>query len=377
MGYTRFLPVPEPLCMKTYLRGVLFACSFGVAIAQADQQIVWSLQETNSQTSTAAVAMSPDGQLVATGRADSNDVKIWNATNGALIRVLNGRNNNANVIAFSPDGQYLATGTGGGGATLSLNLWRVSDGERVVGRIAAFNNGTKSVDFSPDSQLLVAAGNSDDFYKIYHVPDMTLLATVDNFDPALGHSVRLNAVAFSRDGQLIAVGDTVALRLRRASDGALVRTLNANAPGNMKTEGVAFSPNGLYVAAGVAVRDLTYGTCIDCNIKLFQISDGALVRVYENGNNMGFPRPGFSPRGEIIGAGYSHEHDNGGAVQFWDVANGNTLRLDERAFWFWDFAYSPLGNNYAFFCGDGLFGVAQAPASKPPPGSLLRPDAFK
>ena len=138
--------------------------------------------------------MSPDGQLVATGRADSNDVKIWNATDGALIRVLNGRNNNANTIAFSPDGQYLATGTGGGGAILSLNLWRVSDGERVVGRIPAFNNGTKSIDFSPDSQLLVAAGNSDDFYKIYHVPDMTLLATVDNFDPDLGGNVRVHAV---------------------------------------------------------------------------------------------------------------------------------------------------------------------------------------
>ena len=358
--------------MKTYLRSALFACSFGVAIAQADQQIVWSLQETNSQSTGAAVAMSANGQLVATGRADSNDVKIWNANNGALIRVLNGRDNNANVIAFSPDGQYLATGTGGGGSTLNLNLWRVSDGVRLVGRIPAFNNGTKSVDFSPDSQLLVACGNANNFYKIYHVPDMTLVGTFDNFDPALGHSVRLNAVAFSRDGQLIAVGDTVAMRLRRASDGALVRTLNANAPGNMKTEGLAFSPDGLYVAAGVSVRDLTYSTCIDCNVKLFQISDGALVRVYENGNNMGFPRVWFSPRGEIIAAGYSHDHDNGGAVQFWDVARGNTVQMDAREFWFWDFAYSPIGGTYAFFCGDGLFGVAKAPTTKPPEWASTR-----
>ena len=306
--------------------------------------------------------MSPDGQLVATGRADSNDVKIWNANNGALIRVLNGQNNNANVIAFSPDGQYLATGTGQPGQGLSLNLWRVSDGVRVVGRIPAFTNGTKSVAFSPDSQLLVASGFHSTGYKIYHVPDTTLMATVGNFDPNLGYNVRINAVAFSRDGQLIGVGDSVGLRLRNASDGSLVRTLNTNAPGLMKTESVAFSPNGLYVAAGVDVVDSTYATCIDCTVKLFRISDGALLHVYENGNNMAFPTVAFSPNGEIIGSAYAHDHDNGGAVQFWNVASANTLQVDARAFWFWDFVYSSLGDRYAFFGGDGLIGVARAPS---------------
>jgi hypothetical protein len=44
--------------------------------------------------------------------------------------------------------------------------------------------------------------------------------------------------------------------------------------------------------------------------------------------------------------------------------NGDTVQLDERAFWFWDFAYSPLGNAYPFFGGDGLFGVATAPGAR-------------
>ena len=335
--------------MKTYLQTVVLICALGVASAHGQQKIFWSNQQPDAETNTAAVAMSPDGQLVATGRADSNDVKIWNANNGALIRVLNGQNNNANVIAFSPDGQYLATGTGQPGQGLSLNLWRVSDGVRVVGRIPAFTNGTNSVAFSPDSQLLVASGFHSTGYKIYHVPDMTLMATVGNFDPNLGYNVRINAVAFSRDGQLIGVGDSVGLRLRNASDGSLVRTLNANTPGVMKTESVAFSPNGLYVAAGVDVVDSTYATCIDCTVKLFRISDGALLHVYENGNNMTFPTVAFSPNGGIIGSSYAHDHDNGGAVQFWNVATANTLQVDARAFWFWDFAYSALGDRYAFF----------------------------
>lgn len=129
----------------------------------------------------------------------------------------------------------------------------------------------------------------------------------------------------------------------------------------MKTESLAFSPNGLFVAAGVAVVDSQYATCIDCTVKLFRISDGALLHVYENGNNMTFPKIGFSPNGEIIGSAYTHDHDNGGAVQFWNVASASTVQLDARAFWFWDFAYSPSGYTYAFFGADGLIGVAKAP----------------
>lgn len=342
---------------------MIVVCAVGVANANADQRIIWSVQEPDAEINQAAVAMSPDGQLVATGRADSNDVKLWNAKNGVLIRVLNGQNNNANVIAFSPDAQYLATGTGQPGQGLSLNLWRVADGVRLVGRIPAFTNGTRSVAFSPDGQLLVASGFHSTGYKIYHVPDMTLVGTFPNFDPNLGYNVRVNAVAFSRDGQFIGVGDSVGLRLRNASDGSLVRTMNTNAPGTMKTMSVAFSPNGLFIAAGVAVVDLQYATCIDCAVKLFRISDGALLHVYENGNNMTFPTVAFSPSGNYIASAYAHDHDNGGAVQFWNVASTRTIQVDARAFWFWNFAYSPFGNTYAFFGADGLIGVAAAPPS--------------
>jgi len=283
--------VTEHICMKRHF--LIVACVLGLATTRADQRLLWSQHEPDAEINRAAVAVSPNGQLVATGRADSNDVKIWDARNGALIRVLNGQNNNANVIAFSPDNQYLATGTGQPGQGLSLNLWRVADGLRVVGRIPAFTNGTISVAFSPDSQLLVASGFHSTGYKIYHVPDMTLMATIPNYDPNLGYNVRINGVAFSRDGRLIGVGDSVGLRLRSTNDGSLVRTMNTNAPGAMKTESVAFSPNTLYVAAGVDVVDSQYARCIDCTVKLFRIADGALLHVYDNGNNMTFPRIDF------------------------------------------------------------------------------------
>ena len=350
--------------MKTYLGTLAFSLSFLLAhlvLGQTGPTFIWSNQEPDAQTNRAAVAFSPDGSLIATGRADDNNVKLWNAKSGELIRTLFGENNNANVIAFSPDGLYLATGTGQPGQGLSLNLWRVADGLRLVGRIPAFTNGTLSVSFSMDSQFLVASAFHATGYKIYHVPDMSLVATVANFDPDLGYNVRVNAVAFSADGQFIGVGDNRGLRLRRVSDGSLVRTMNTNEPGTMKTNSVAFSANGLYVAAGVSVTDSTYATCIDCAVKIFQVANGELFHVYENGNDMTFPKIGFSANSDIIAASYAHDHDNGGAVQFWKVATAQTIRSDSRPFWFWDFAYSPRADGYAFFCGDGLIGVAKAP----------------
>jgi WD40 repeat protein len=329
--------------------------------AQSGPVIVWAQQDPVATTHRAAVAFSPNGALVATGRDDDANTKLWDAGTGALVRTLNGRDNNANVIRFSPDGQYLATGTGGGGSTLNLNLWRVSDGVRLVGRIPAFNNGTISLAFSSDGQLLAAAGFAAENYKIYHVPDMTLVANVGNFDPDLGYNVRTNAVAFSPDGQLIALGDNRGVHLRRVSDGSLVRILNTNAPSVMKTNSVAFTPDGQYIAAGVSVTDPTYSNCIDCAVKMFRVSDGSLVRIFENGNNMHFPKIAFAPGGTIIGASYSHDHDNGGAVQFWNVNTGATMQTDMFDLFPWDFAFSRVGDWYAFYSASGLLGVAKAP----------------
>jgi WD40 repeat protein len=353
--------------MKTFSLALAFSLLLGGFQAglrgQSDPAIIWSQQDPVATTHTAAIAYSPNGAFVASGRQDDNNVKLWDAETGALVRTLSGRDNDANVIRFSPDSQYLATGTGGGGSTLNLNLWRVADGVRVVGRIHAFNNGTISLSFSSDGQLLAAAGFHANNYKIYHVPDMALVADVGNYDPDLGYNIRTNAVAFSPDGQLIALGDNRGVHLRRVSDGSLVRILNTNAPSVMKTNSVAFTPDGQYVAAGVHVVDPTYANCIDCAIKMFRVSDGALVRTFENGNNMHFPQIAFSPSGTIIGAAYSHGQDNGGAVQFWDVNSGLTVQTDTFGLWPWDFAFSPPGNRYAFFSASGLLGVAKAPST--------------
>src|SRR6266850_6117506 len=52
------------------------------------------------------VAFSPDGTTVASGGAD-NDVKLWEASTGALLHTLKGHSASVDSVAFSPDGKTL------------------------------------------------------------------------------------------------------------------------------------------------------------------------------------------------------------------------------------------------------------------------------
>jgi len=352
-----------PSCIYSRSLGVVLAAIFClICVSAQDRYLIWSVATGDNTTNNGAIAFSPDGSLVASGRSDSNDVNLWRASDGMLVRTLNGRDNDANVIAFSPDGLYLATGTGQGGQGLSLNLWRVSDGERVVGRIPAFNNGTISVSFTPDSQYLAAAGFHATNYLVFHVPDMTQVASVPNFDPDLGYNVRANAVAYSPDGRIIAVGDNNSIKLRNAADGSLIRKINTNAPNTMKTVSLAFSHNGKYIAGGVWVIDPTYGNCVDCSVKIFRAESGELVRSLTNGTGIADAKIGFSPDDQTIGAGFADDGSTyGGSLQFWQVSTGATLRRTTRAFWVQDFAYSQVDNRFAFFGADGIVAVGKAP----------------
>jgi WD40 repeat protein len=348
--------------MKRYLIILIclvFSMLDGAAQAQTKKQTIWTQEHNTGSATRAAVAFSPDGQFLASGRGNTFDVKIWNAWNGTLVRTLTARDNDTNSLAFSPDSQFLATATGGAGQTLNLNLWHVSDGVRVVGRIHAFNNGAIGVAFSPDGQYVAVCGFHARDYKVYHVPDMALVATVDNSDPAVtGLSPRVNAIAFSPDGQFIGIGDTRGVKIRRASDGVLIRSFG---DGSMPINSIAFTPDGQNIAGAVQLTDSTYANCIDCTIKLWRISDGTLLHTYSNGTGFKFATIGFSPNGRIIGAGYADDRADSGAVQFWDVSSQESIRIDSQPLYIQGFAYSPNGLIYASIRADGIVTVAYAP----------------
>jgi WD40 repeat protein len=110
-----------------------------------------------------ALAVSPDGRLLAVGCAD-NKVRLFDTESGALLRQLAERPNGARAfpaatrparsLTFSPDGRTLAWG-----GWQSVQLWEVATGrERLA--FAAHRGEVTSVAFLPDGRRL-ATGSLD------------------------------------------------------------------------------------------------------------------------------------------------------------------------------------------------------------------------
>ena len=337
----------------------LFLLCFGIpkaVLAQGDPDIVWQTDNGSK-----AVVFSVDGQMLLSG------TKLWRTADGTLIRTLTLPYNGGgvNTVALSPDIQFAAIGIQA--FNQNLDLFRVADSALIRGRITAHNNGTTSVAFSPDGQLL-ASGGRDGTAKLWHLPDMTLVRT---FNGGVGYQARVFAVLFSQDGQILAVGGQGGVQLLRVSDGKLIRPLN----GASSTLSLAISPDDQLIAAGSNATD-QYGQCTDCSIKTWRISDGALLQTID-GNNNGIISIAFSPDQQVIAAG-SGDRVYDGVVRFWRLSDGVMLRFfnqdpNNLSSYVTGVAYSPDGSLFAFGRADGHVVVARNPVAAPTPTPLPIP----
>ncbi len=104
--------------------------------APAERGIVhfWSLSSNKSlakleghSDNILAMAISPDGKLLATGGADNN-AKVWDVSTRQEIAKLEGHTSHVMALAFNPDGTQLATG----GADKELKVWDVRSKEQLI-----------------------------------------------------------------------------------------------------------------------------------------------------------------------------------------------------------------------------------------------------
>ena len=106
-----------------------------------------------------AVAVSPNGRMVASGGADEtsrNDgepgglIKVWDLATRELRPILRYKTP-VSTVAFSPNSRWIAGGSGNG----TIRIWDAGTGERIY----EFKEHTESVwklDFSPDSKWLLS-----------------------------------------------------------------------------------------------------------------------------------------------------------------------------------------------------------------------------
>jgi sugar lactone lactonase YvrE len=242
-----------------------------------------------------AVAVSPDGRLLAAGGGDGA-VTLWSLPEGKVLGTLLKGLINLNALAFAPDGRTLAAGYFGA-LSYEVKLVSVPDGA-LLKSLKGFHSGVTSVVISNDGKLL-AAGSIDEAVRLFSLPDGELLGEWEEKG-----SAGARAVAFTPDGKILAAGyEDGTVRLWSVPDGRLVATAKEHRSG---IRGLAVSPDGKSLASGA----------MDSTVRVWSLPDGRLQKTLE-GHQRGVNAVAITPDGgTIISASSDY------SIRFWSLADG-------------------------------------------------------
>ncbi|HEY9606173.1 MAG TPA: serine/threonine-protein kinase [Allocoleopsis sp.] len=223
--------------------GIATAIALTVGIYHVQTSNPWNNSEKISLTNTLtghskmvrAIAISPDGQLIASGSED-NTIKVWNLRTGKLLRTLTGHSGGIRSVAISPDGKLLASG----GDDKTIKLWNLETG-KLLRTLTGHSDIVESVTISPDGKLL-ASGSNDKTVKLWN------LQTGQEIRTLTGFSYFVVSVAISPDGQTLVSGADK-IYLWHLPTGSLISTI-PNSSGNTVVASLAITPDGKTLVSG-------------------------------------------------------------------------------------------------------------------------------
>jgi WD40 repeat protein len=257
------------------------------------------------------------GRLAAAGPA--GDIVLWDLRT-SQSEILKGDGKPIASLAFRPDGKILAA-AGDGRAVV---LWDLEAGKPAAAPLAGHDAPVAAVAFHQEGTVLASAG--EDGKVILWKPD----ATQRLGRPLLGHGDEVWAVAVSPDGRRLVSGEgsqdlarasgaTGTVRLWDLPSGTGAVLSGSSGP----TRAVAFSPDGLRIAAGS--RDA------DGALHLWRLENGKTVETAHW--NAGKPVNAlvFSPDGASLFAAEGRD------LEQWDLGSepprGRTLATHPGTIW--------------------------------------------
>ena len=178
-------------------------------------------------------------------------IKVWSAADGTLIRTIpvpigEGLVGRIDAVAISPDGEIIAaSGWTTGDRGDNIYLFNRETGS-MIHRIRDLEDIVSDLQFSPDGTRLVAAlgvkpkDAYEDGIRVYDTTDWREISRDTQFNK------RINQLAFAPDGRFVVTSYDGFLRLYD-SNGRLIRKSHT---GHNYPFGVAFNPEGSYIAVG-------------------------------------------------------------------------------------------------------------------------------
>ena len=220
-----------------------------------------------------SVAISPDGNLVATGGwtvgaknvGDAIDLYLFSRHEGRLLRRTSGLPDMITYLTFSPDGSYLAATMGSGGMRLfAVDATSSETGAtgrpllRLIAQDSDYGSDSYRVHFSPDGLRLVTSC-WDGYLRVYSIGNDELrmvngeikILTPIAKNKAVGGE-QPYSVKFSPDGAKIAVGfeDSTKVNVLSARDLSLLYAPYTDGVTNGNMGRVAWSTDGAALYAG-------------------------------------------------------------------------------------------------------------------------------
>jgi WD40 repeat protein/transcriptional regulator with XRE-family HTH domain len=252
-----------------------------------------------------SVALSQDGQLLATG---DNDYKIglWQIQTGQQILTCTGHANWVRSVAFSPDSQTIVSGS----VDCTVKLWSVETGE-CLKTFNGHRDEVYSVAFSLDGMTIIS-GSSDKTVKLWDVHTGECLKTFS------GHSKGIFAIAISNDGKIVASGSgDQTIKLWDVNTGQCLNTCTGHQNWVLS---VAFSPDN---------RTL-FSSSPDRTVKQWEVSTGQCLKTY-GGHQNWILSVAVSCDGQSLISGSGDQ-----TIKLWDVNTGQCLRTfigHDQAVW--------------------------------------------